>query len=295
MTDHPRLSIGVPVYNGMPYLPRCLDNAAAMAGPDDEIIISDNGCNDGSSDVIDGFAQKDGRVRVVRLTETVSMIDNFQTVLEAASGIYFCWRACDDLSGDDYADRLIAVLEAHPEKQMAAGSVVQVNETGEEGVRLAPADDPKLQNWFQARAWRSHNIAYSWFYAVYRREPLVQEFTDIMNRYDLVWGIDPVLLWRFVLQDGIATDPEAVFYQLVKPESANRYQPKSGLDYFRQFRAIYKTSAAAIKEGGFLDRIKLRLLLVGYAHRHGGRLDRAVQRTLFAPYYWVRDRQAGAG
>ncbi len=60
----PLISVIVPVYNIMEYLPRCVDSLCAQTYENLEILLVDDGSTDGTSALCDGLAKKDGRIRV---------------------------------------------------------------------------------------------------------------------------------------------------------------------------------------------------------------------------------------
>ncbi|CAM5282258.1 hypothetical protein STENM223S_11445 [Streptomyces tendae] len=56
MTAHPRLSIGLPVYNGEEYLAESLDALLGQTYEDFELVISDNASTDGTQDICRRYA-----------------------------------------------------------------------------------------------------------------------------------------------------------------------------------------------------------------------------------------------
>ena len=58
-------SIVIPVYNVAPYLRECLDSVRAQTFADWECICVDDGSTDGSGDILDEYASKDSRFRVI--------------------------------------------------------------------------------------------------------------------------------------------------------------------------------------------------------------------------------------
>ena len=62
MSTAPRLSIGLPVYNGARYLAQSLDGCRSDKSHEDfELIISDNASTDGSSEICRDYESKDAR------------------------------------------------------------------------------------------------------------------------------------------------------------------------------------------------------------------------------------------
>lgn len=92
----PVVSIGMPVYNGEPFIREALDSLLDQTFTNFELIISDNASTDGTEAICREYASKDERIRYVRQTENRGALANFQFVLDEAVGEYFMWAAHDD-------------------------------------------------------------------------------------------------------------------------------------------------------------------------------------------------------
>lgn len=62
--EKPLISVIVPVYNIMEYLPRCVRSLQAQSYPNLEILLVDDGSDDGTGDLCDKLAAGDERIRV---------------------------------------------------------------------------------------------------------------------------------------------------------------------------------------------------------------------------------------
>ena len=65
-TQSPLLSVGLPVYNGLPYLEGTLRSVRDAEFQDYELIVCDNASTDGTGDIVREFAQDDSRIRYFR-------------------------------------------------------------------------------------------------------------------------------------------------------------------------------------------------------------------------------------
>lgn len=65
----PLISVVVPVYNAAPYLERCLASIQAQTWLNMEIILVDDGSQDGSGELCDAFARQDKRVRALHFSD----------------------------------------------------------------------------------------------------------------------------------------------------------------------------------------------------------------------------------
>ncbi|MBP5289434.1 MAG: glycosyltransferase, partial [Clostridia bacterium] len=83
----PLISIIVPVYRAEAYLPRCLDSLLSQDFEDFEILAVDDGSPDDSGKILEEYAARDGRIKVIhRENGGVSAARN--TGLDAVSGAY---------------------------------------------------------------------------------------------------------------------------------------------------------------------------------------------------------------
>ena len=61
----PLISIVIPVYNTAKYLQRCMDSVLNQTYPAIEVVCVDDGSTDDSGNILDAYAMKDKRVRVI--------------------------------------------------------------------------------------------------------------------------------------------------------------------------------------------------------------------------------------
>ena len=103
----PKFSIIIPVYNVAPYLRECLDSVLAQTFTDWEAICVDDGSTDGSGAILDEYAAKDDRFRVIHQQNAgVSAARN--AALDVVRGEWIAF-----LDGDDAYDcRLLSELVA---------------------------------------------------------------------------------------------------------------------------------------------------------------------------------------
>src|ERR1700743_3284119 len=99
----PRLTIGLPVYNGEKYLAEAIAALLGQTYKDFELIISDNASPDGTADICQRYVQLDSRVRYIRQPKNIGLAPNHNVLVEQARGELFKWAANDDL----YARELV--------------------------------------------------------------------------------------------------------------------------------------------------------------------------------------------
>lgn len=111
----PKVSIGIPVFNGEHCLRSALDSLLAQTVGDFEIIISDNASTDQTESICRAYAEKDQRIRYYRQPVNLGAEPNFLYVLDKAVCEYFMWAAADDVRSPDFIELNLDFLEGHPD------------------------------------------------------------------------------------------------------------------------------------------------------------------------------------
>ena len=132
----PRLSIGLPVYNGQRYLAEALQRLLDQSFTDFELVISDNGSTDATQEICRAAAARDPRVRYVRQPRNIGLAGNHNAVFDLARGELFKWAADDDLYDPDLLARCVAALDDTPDAVLAHCYTAILDESTGETVRL---------------------------------------------------------------------------------------------------------------------------------------------------------------
>lgn len=93
------ISVIIPVYNIAQYLPRCIESVINQTYDKLQIILIDDGSTDGSDNICDQYANKDGRITVVH-KKNGGLVSARKAGLQIASGEYIGF-----VDGDDYIER----------------------------------------------------------------------------------------------------------------------------------------------------------------------------------------------
>lgn len=105
------ISVIVPVYNVADYLERCMQSVLGQTYQELEVILVDDGSTDASAAMCDGYARKDGRVKVVHKPNG-GLSDARNAGLALATGAYVGYVDSDDwIEPDMYARMHQACVE----------------------------------------------------------------------------------------------------------------------------------------------------------------------------------------
>src|SRR4051812_25862328 len=103
------ISILLPTRNGGDQLEQCVRSVLEQPEPALELVVSDNASDDRTADVLASF--DDPRMRVLRQPEPLSVTDNWNRTLEAATGDYVLLIGDDDCLLPGAVARLEALLD----------------------------------------------------------------------------------------------------------------------------------------------------------------------------------------
>lgn len=163
-SNSPKVTIGLPVYNGEGKICKAISSILAQSFTDFELIISDNASTDGTEAICRKYAEQDARVKYIRQKENLGAGRNFRFVLDEACGIYFMWGAADDVRSPNFLAENVAVLDTNP--VYVASTCPNYFEGDEE--RADRIVDFEISGGLEERylcflqhCWQSHGIFYS--------------------------------------------------------------------------------------------------------------------------------------
>jgi glycosyltransferase involved in cell wall biosynthesis len=154
----PKVSIGLPVYDGQRYLAMAIESILAQTCDDFELIISDNASTDRTAEICRHYAGRDPRIRYHRQPVNLGAAANFNRVFELAErGKYFKWAACDDWIAPTFLEKCIGRLEREPDAVLCQSLVEMVDDDGRyleqfDHTRYG-TDLPRASDRFGARLW----------------------------------------------------------------------------------------------------------------------------------------------
>jgi glycosyltransferase involved in cell wall biosynthesis len=107
----PRVSVGLPVFNGERYLARALGCLLAQDYQDFELIVSDNASTDATESICREYAARDPRLRYHRNETNIGASPNYNRVFGLARGEFFKWASHDDECQPSLLRRCLDVFE----------------------------------------------------------------------------------------------------------------------------------------------------------------------------------------
>jgi glycosyltransferase involved in cell wall biosynthesis len=129
--NKPRVSIGLPVYNGDRYIRETLDSILSQSFSDFELIIADNCSSDETQQICEEYANKNSRIIYHRNEKNLGAAPNYNLAFELSSGEYFKWADYDDILSPDFISRCVEVLDSHPEVAVCFPRAKFIDENGD--------------------------------------------------------------------------------------------------------------------------------------------------------------------
>jgi glycosyltransferase involved in cell wall biosynthesis len=220
----PRVTIGIPVYNGERFLEETIASIEAQTFPHYEVIVSDNASTDRTEAICRAYAARDSRVRYVRNERNIGAARNFGQLLALASCEYFKLANADDLCEPPLVAQCVAVLDAHPEVVLCYGKTTLIDDTG----RVLERYDDNL-HLPQPRAAERFVLAL-------RRVKLVNVLQGVIRTAALrrtgqlgtYFAADLVLVPELALHGQFHELPEFLFYRRMHAEASSAISTDEG-------------------------------------------------------------------
>lgn len=109
MKNCPLVTIVVPVYNGEQYISECINSIINQDYTNLEIIVIDDGSQDGSKSILEDFARKDDRIRVI-IQENAGVSVARNAALDIMKGEYLCLVDQDDCISPNYITYFVDLI-----------------------------------------------------------------------------------------------------------------------------------------------------------------------------------------
>lgn len=217
----PELSVIIPVYNCASYLRRCLDSLCAQTLQDMEFICVDDASQDDSRSILEEYAARDSRFRLLFMPSNGGVSAARNRGLELARGRWTGFLDGDDFVAPDFFGKLAAEGDAS-QADIVKGSILSYDcRSGATGT----------VEWFDVNAKLARHKAYftaACFSAIYRSSFLRQH--SIHFPEGVIYFEDSAFVMEAVYKaQNLRTVDEAVYYYVTSPESVTRRRPDDSI------------------------------------------------------------------
>ncbi|HRK95685.1 MAG TPA: glycosyltransferase family 2 protein [Rhodospirillales bacterium] len=128
----PRVSIGLPVYNGENYMAAAIEGVLNQTFSDLELIVCDDASTDRTAEICREYMARDNRIRYHRNERNRGAAPNYNNLVRMARGEYFKWIAHDDVITPDYLAKTVDALDRRPEAVLAHSRIRVIDKDAQE-------------------------------------------------------------------------------------------------------------------------------------------------------------------
>ncbi|HEL1914163.1 TPA: SP_1767 family glycosyltransferase [Streptococcus suis] len=172
--DKSLISVIVPVYNVKPYLARCLDSLLKQTHTNFELLLVNDGSKDGSAFILEEYAKKDSRIRVIH-QENMGVSAARNRAIDEAKGSYITFIDSDDFVEDFYLEHLYQAAVASG-SDIAATNFSSFNE--------------------ERQSFLFYHTKESYFQKVYSVQEWMDLEGDMKNNMHLAFTFSPLKLFK---------------------------------------------------------------------------------------------------
>jgi hypothetical protein len=123
MTAEPLVTVLMPAFNSASFIGAAIESVLAQTYPGFELLVIDDGSTDGAAEVVQGYAQRDPRIRFIG-RDHQGLVDTLNFGLRRAQGSYLARLDADDLALPQRLEKQVACLETYPGR-VIVGSACQ--------------------------------------------------------------------------------------------------------------------------------------------------------------------------
>jgi glycosyltransferase involved in cell wall biosynthesis len=270
----PRVSIGMPVYNGERFVAQAVQSILSQTFRDFELIISDNASTDATERICREYAERDGRIRYYRSEQNRGAAWNNNRVVELARGEYFKWQSHDDYCDPTFIEKCLAGIRSNPSVVLCYPQFVRVDEQG----RRLGSSVKSSRVIGDGEPHRRHRSL------IYRRDSCEEIFgiarTAVVRKTSLIGpysNSDDTFLAELILHGCFREVPEPLFFYRIHPTQSTRaypsrldrmawFKPSAGAGFSLPFLRLFAGHMSAVRRSPLVWREKVRCYrsLVGW-------------------------------
>lgn len=223
MNDKIRISIYTQVYNTKEeYLRYCIESVLKQTHKNFEYFIFDNGCTDGSSEILKEYATKDSRIHLTAISENMLSFQIFD-VIQYMTGEYVTILDSDDWWEPNYLESLLEFAERNRLDIACTGTLFHYEATGATGAR-AVSQPMILEQQHYAIAFPQYHVFFRTVWGKLIRFSYMQEEIQKVVQY----GSDTLYAFHWLKQaNRMGIDSSILHHYRVHKQSISyQYSPE---------------------------------------------------------------------
>jgi len=128
--NQPLISVLMPCYNAMPFLPMALDSIVNQTYKNLEIICINDGSTDETPQILEEYARKDSRIIVVHNAKNIKLIKTLNKGVGMVNGQYIARMDADDICVENRIEIQLQFMLEHPEIDVLSTGNIIIDEDG---------------------------------------------------------------------------------------------------------------------------------------------------------------------
>ena len=138
----PLISIAIPAYNCDRYISHSIQSVLNQTFEDWELILLNDGSTDHTSEIMQSYAQRDSRIRVIDENKNCGLIRRLNQSVALARGKFYARMDSDDIMHPERLKTQISYLLEHPDINVLGSTAYAIDENNEITAYLDCAEFP---------------------------------------------------------------------------------------------------------------------------------------------------------
>lgn len=115
--NNPKISVCIPVYNGAEFIKEAIESVLKQTFQDYELLIIDNCSTDNTVEIVNSF--NNPKIRLIKNSENIGLIPNWNKALENANGKYIKILPADDFIYPECLKLQSEILDADTNEEIS--------------------------------------------------------------------------------------------------------------------------------------------------------------------------------
>jgi glycosyltransferase involved in cell wall biosynthesis len=124
------VSVVFPFYNEEKYIGTAIESIINQSYKHLEILMINDGSTDRTPEIVNSYAEKDSRIKVINIPINKGLINSLNTGIAAATGEYIARMDADDISAPDRIEKTMNAFNENPEIELICAANCMINVDG---------------------------------------------------------------------------------------------------------------------------------------------------------------------
>lgn len=293
---NPKVSVGLPVYNGEKTLARALDSLLAQDYENFEVLISDNCSTDKTAAIAMNYSNLDPRFRYFRQPTNLGSIQNFNEVFKLSDGEFFFWASHDDFRTTNFISTCLNNLLQDSTAVLCSPRIHFKTPSESEVIWIGDLHTFQSKKGLVSRFRETlTNFPAAAIYGLFRSSAIKQ--TELLK--DCI-ASDLIFIQNLSMYGTFSQTNESVFtyvgrevWNSLEQDYATFYGNKKMPRFFSPFFVVFANQVSVILNSTLLNRNKFLLLLILFRYQLFMLMKKVLLKSLkLVPQVGLRKRLA---